>query len=185
MNAETKVCPRCGLEKDREKDFYPKFSEGVNTKGAYCKECTNNYHKEHTTTYADNPDCSQYLGILIEHILADTLGATRAANGTIGYDFTCPKGYLIDSKASSKRRDGSYRFMIKHNTTADYFACVAVDRTTMTIKYLWYIPGDLVSHYQVLTIDPEKDSWKKYAPYLRPIDKIAVACEIRKKEAGA
>ena len=89
---------------------------------------------------SENKNCSSYLGVHIGERVVTKIWdkAIRMPNNTIGYDWTCPKGFKIQQKTScickSKViRDygsGEYiydtlAFTINKNNIADYFLLVA------------------------------------------------------------
>ena len=131
---------------------------------------------------SENKECAQYLGIhIVERLLRNMFNDVEVMpmNHT-GYDFICNKGKKIDAKSSCLRKDGKWTFNIKHNTTADYFVCVAFDnREDLDPLHVWIIPGHVLNHLSGATIRPS--TLDKWAEYEKPIDNVVACCDTMKE----
>jgi len=100
--------------------------------------------------------------------------------GHPGYDFICNNGKKIDGKSSMTGDKGYWMFTIKHNTTADYFFCVAYDnRDDLNILHIWMLPGDKFNHLSGASIS--LSTIHKWDEYEQPIDKAIACCDTMKE----
>ena len=100
-----------------------------------------------------------------------------------GYDIICNHGKLIDIKSSCilfRIVDGikysRWMFTINHNTTADYFLCLAFDnREALKPLHAWLIPGSKINHLKNTSVSPSTiNKWDEYA---LDISKISDCCD--------
>jgi len=130
-----------------------------------------------------NKQCSTYLGITIaEKILSKIFKNVKVfPYGHKFYDFIYNNGYMIDVKASCKRK-GRYKawyFDIKHNKIANYFLCLAFDsRQSLNPKHIWLIPGEKINHLGGLSISESK--LPKWEPYelTNKLNDVIACCNI-------
>ena len=130
-----------------------------------------------------NKESSLYLGVTVaEQVLSNIFkNVEKMPNGNPGFDFICGKGYKVDSKACciSKRKYNSWHFVIRKNTTADYFALLAFDnRNDINPLYFWLIPGDIINDKTSIRIS--ESTINKWDEYRRDIDEIISCCNILK-----
>jgi len=172
-----KRCPKCKMVKD-ESEFYKNVSnkDGLDS---WCKVCRReankknyNSNRERRIEYgreyrykhgakpmSENKECAQYLGCYInERILKHVMPNAILMNyANPGYDLVCGKGYLVDAKAATlhypKNQSPHWCFMIRKNTTPDYFLLTAYkDRESLDICHMWLIPGDAINDKVGVTI---------------------------------
>ena len=136
------------------------------------------HRKNGSLPMAENKECSAYLGVytaerLLRHFFNDV---EVMPYGNPGYDIVCNKGKKIDSKSCCiiKNKNG-WSFHINHNTTADYFCCVAFDnRDDLNPLHMWLLPGDKFNHLTHTSISPS--TLDKWAEYEQNIDDIVSCC---------
>ena len=184
-----------GFYAKKVSDVKSKSLYSVNIDGAqiqtYCQYDLNTNHIEINTEHIKlkkirqirkpkplNKDSTVYLGVNVAEKLLSNLFQNKLEimpYGNRGYDFICGKGLKIDSKCSTLHKDGKWSFSINKNTTADYFACIAMDdRENLTPIHFWLIPGKDVNTKASISIAPHKiDKWIKY---WQPLDKIFTCC---------
>ena len=150
------------------------------------KESARQYSYAHgTQSMSENKGCSLFLGVHVAERMLSHLfkGVARMPHGNPGYDFICGKGQKIDVKSSCEQISSSgtkqWRFSIKHNTTADYFLCIAFDnRNELNPQHIWLIPGDIVSHLTSAAISETTiDRWTEYE---KPVGDAIVCCNVMK-----
>lgn len=154
--------------KEQKKEYRRKHSEQI-------KEDKKEYYervgreKQGSFPMHKNKDCPQYLGIIIGEYLVRHLfkDVEVMPHGNIGFDFVCNKGKKIDVKTSctSKSKRHSWGFHINHNTTADYFICVAFDnRADLNPLHIWMMPGSEINRFGGFKISLSTihkwDKWK-------------------------
>lgn len=131
-----------------------------------------------------NKECSLWLGVHIgEPVLVGLFkNVERMPMNNPGYDLICGNGKKIDVKISCARKKGGWAFSIKHNTTADYFLCMAFDtRKDLNPLYIWLLPGNVFNHFVLASISPSTiDKWSEYE---LPIDKAILYCDSMKARA--
>lgn len=129
---------------------------------------------------SENKECSQYLGIhIVEKLLRNMFNdVIRMPMNHPGYDFICNKGKKIDAKgACIGKNKNNWIFTINHNTTADYFCCVAFDnREKLNPMHIWLIPGHVLSHLKNASIS--KSTLYKWDAYEQDINKVISCCDI-------
>jgi len=119
---------------------------------------------------SENKKCTAYLGCYInERILRHVMpNAVLMDNNNPGYDLVCGKGYLVDAKAATlhypKNQSPCWSFMIRKNTTPDYFLLTAYkDRESLDICHMWLIPGSVVNDKMGVTISLSRiHKWDEY-----------------------
>ena len=132
-----------------------------------------------------NKESTNYLGInCAEQVLSNVFkNVEKMLYGNPGYDFICGRGYKVDSKACcrSKGKYNSWKFNIKKNKTADYFALLAFDnREDTNPLHFWLIPGNIVNDKTNISISESTIS--KWDEYKRDVSKIISCCNILKGE---
>ena len=169
------------------------FSKNASRKDGlhnWCKDCVKEYDKTYRETYreklnkcvrehhykhgskpmSENKECPAYLGCYInERILQHVMpNAVLMDYCNPGYDLVCGKGYLVDAKASvtryEKNKGPYWNFMIRKNTTPDYFLLTAYkDRESLDICHMWLIPGSVVNDKMGVTISLSRiHKWDEY-----------------------
>jgi len=131
-----------------------------------------------------NKGCSSYYGVYINEGLLKLYfdDVEVMPYGHKGYDFVCNNGWKIDGKGSFTGDKGHWMFTIRHNTTADYFFCVAYDNCKdRNIIHIWMIPGHILNHLSAARIS--KSTLLKWAKYEQPIGKAILCCDSMKDEA--
>ena len=129
----------------------------------------------------ENKLCPAYLGVVIAERLCRHLfkDIEVMPNNHSGYDFICGKNKKIDVKSSSIHLDRSkhayWKFNIDHNTTADFFICVAFDnRTNLTPLHLFMIPGKEVNDQG--SISSTLSRIHKWSHWERDIEDAQICC---------
>ena len=187
----TKQCADC-------KQIFP-LSQFDKTNRRKCKKCysiyvTNLKHKNgRCKAFNENKNCTKYLGEHIsEKLLISTFSNVRKApTNNPGYDFVCGNGFKVDVKSSclctgknSLRKEGRirvWRFNIKCNTSADFFALIAFDsRESLIPQHYWMVPGKVLN--KKLSIFIAETTLHKWKQYEKPIDKILLECTTMKSE---
>ena len=133
----------------------------------------------------NNKDCPDYLGVTIaEQLLAKIFkNVERMPIHNRGFDFKCNYGYMIDVKASTKRKArNGWLFGINRNPIADYFLCLAFDnRQQLNPMHIWLIPSKEINHLTRLGISESRlDKWSKYE-LTDKMDKVISCCNIMKE----
>ena len=102
--------------------------------------------------------------------------------GNPGYDFICNHGKKIDVKSSCALKDTrwnsatSWAFHINHNTTADYFLCLAFDnREDLNPLHAWLLPGSKFNNFSKVQIS--LSTIHKWDAYALDISKISDCCD--------
>lgn len=189
------TCRVCGVELDDE-NWYSSYRK-VNR--YICKECESkrvqlwskanpekgrarsmrSARKRGCRSFNQNKDCPMFLGVhvaerVLSHVFKD---AERMPINHPGYDFICNKGKRIDVKSACKRKNrNGWAFLIRHNTIADYFLCLAFDnREDLTPLYAWLIPGSMVNHLNSASISPS--TIYKWDEYRLNLTKILDCCK--------
>lgn len=90
-------------------------------------------------------------------------------HGNPKLDFICNRGKKIDVKTActtlNHGKNPYWLFHVDHNTTADFFICLAFDnRTDLTPLHLFMIPGKEVNNQSSISSAPSRihkwDKWK-------------------------
>ena len=152
-----KTCTVCGMYK-------PHFGFGM------CRKCYDAQRRHiEVPTYTQNRSCTSFLGCHVaEQVLRKVFKDVKMMPyGNKGYDFICNKGMKIDVKSAcinTRPRCSSWSFVIKKNTVADYFLCLAFDnRKYLTPLHLWLLPGKKVNHLQGMSVSESTlYKWKEY-----------------------
>lgn len=169
--ADAPVCRNCNIELT-EVNWYPSYRE----RNTYlCKRCDSDRKGHHP--YDENPTCGMYLGIHIaEQILSSAFkNVERMPPTNPGYDFVCNRG-LIDAKSACARKNGSWQFAVRYNTTADFFLCLAFDnREDLTPLHAWLIPGTKINHLSNISIYP--GTLSKWDEYRIDTSKVCACCD--------
>ena len=132
---------------------------------------------------SENKECASYLGVhinerLLKHLFDDV---EVMPYGNPGFDFICNNGKKIDGKSSCLNKDGRWKFTINHNTTADYFFCVAYDnRRNLNIIHIWMLPGDKFNHLKMTSVSPS--TIHKWDEYKQNVDGAVSCCDTMRGE---
>lgn len=131
--------------------------------------------------FNENKGCSDYLGIYIaERVLRNIFKDVEVMPpNNPGYDFICSRGMRVDVKSSCLTKDGKWMFTIRHNTSPDYFLCIAFDdRENLVVQHLWLLPCDKFCHLVGAAISPNTvDRWDDYKI---DISKVLECCDMMK-----
>jgi hypothetical protein len=191
------ICRVCGIELT-EKNWVQSFRKKPNY---LCKECQKEKHclwrkanpekmkayhqraarKRGVRPFDKNKDCTLYLGVhiaerVLSHVFKDV---KRMPHRNPGYDFVCNHGKKIDIKSSCIHKNGAWNFNINHNTTADYFLCLAFDnREDLNPLHAWLIPGSKLNHLTAASIT--QSIIHKWEEYRLDISKILACCNAMK-----
>lgn len=193
---KTKRCPQCGETLDSS-FFYGNISrrDGLSN---WCKKCISKHNRTaegrkrgrdrarkwtHKTGKCDpmnkNKSCSSFLGVFVaEQVLMKSFDKiTRMPYGNSGFDFICGRGYKVDVKSATRRKNRpiEWDFCIRQNKIADYFLCLAFDnRNDLNPVHVWMIPGNVINNYVTMSISESRlDKWLQWE---RPIDKVVTCC---------
>lgn len=187
-------CRKCRTELTEENWYASKRKEN----NRICKECDSTRAKEwrkahpekakiyRTRTsrkaghipFNENKECTVYLGVhvaerVLSHVFKD-VKVMPLCNP--GYDFICNKGKKIDVKSSCLHKSGKWGFGIKHNTTADFFLCLAFDnRKALNPLHAWLIPGAKINHLKGTSI--RQGTIHKWDAYRLDTTKISDCCD--------
>lgn len=136
--------------------------------------------------FNENKECGMYLGChvaerVLSHVFKDVEVMPLMHPG---YDFICNKGMKIDVKSSCIRRNGrslgKWQFNITHNTTADFFLCLAFDnRKDLNPLHAWLLPGSKFNHLIGTTISIS--TIHKWDEYRLDLTKILGCCDTMRK----
>lgn len=187
---ETKKCRSCGVVKTAT-EFYHNIGTSDRL-ASYCKICahTNVRNWKHlrglNAPMAENKLCTAYLGVVIgEQLLPSYFpGVRRMPTNNPKYDFVCPKGFKIDVKTSTlhgvnQKGVVGWRFNIKQNEDADYFACIGFDdRESLNVVRFWLIPGAKIARLTALVITTGIQSLHKWAEFEKPIETLVNSCNL-------
>jgi len=184
------ICIKCSREK-QHRSWYENIEHSRSRKRAWRKanpekqktQYTRDHRKQGHRPFDENRNCSMFLGVHVaERVLSRVFkNVERMPMNNIGYDFICNHGKKIDVKSSCLWNTNRWGFEIKHNTTADYFLCIAFDnRDDLTPMHVWLIPNNVVSHHKCATISPT--TIHKWDAYRLDISRISMCCEILKSE---
>ena len=128
-----------------------------------------------------NRDSATFLGVHVaEFILSKVFKNVEIMPPcNPGYDFICTRGMKIDVKSSCLSKMNTWQFHIDHNTTADYFLCIAFDtREDLNPLHLWLIPGEQINHQSKISVSPNTAS--KLYEYKLDINKTITCCAAMK-----
>jgi len=191
------ACRVCGIDLTEE-NWYPsnqKRNQHV------CKECQKEparlwrkanpeklrvqqlraVRKRGVKPFDENKDCPLYLGVHVaERVLSHVFeNVERMPYRNPWFDFICNKGKKVDVKSSCIHKSGAWNFNIKHNTTADYFLCLAFDnREDLNPLHVWLIPGSKLNHSNAASITQSISH--KWEMYELDISKISACCDAMK-----
>lgn len=197
----THICHGCGIELTDE-NCYP---ADLKNRIYICKECKSEQawlwrkanpkkaraigirasRKQGHRSFKENKDCPVFLGVhvaeqVLSHVFKDV---ERMPMGNKGYDFICNRGKKIDVKSSCVGHQTEWKFYIGHNTTADYFLCLAFDnRENLTPMHAWLLPGSKFKHLVCTSIRPHTIA--RWAEYRLDISKIRDCCDAIKETGG-
>ena len=192
-----KICRICGAELTVD-NWYPSLRRCQNNICKNCQRIQNNDWAKNNPEKAkanwtrrdrklghrpmsENKECSSYIGVHVNEGLIKLYfdDVEVMPYGNPGYDFICKNGWKIDGKSSCLHKDGRWSFVIRHNTTADYFFCVAYDnREDLNIIHIWILPGEKFNHLSGISIS--KRNIRKWVEYEQPLDKAIVCCDSMK-----
>ena len=194
------TCRVCSTELNEE-NWYPSRREGDNY---ICKKCDNERRhlwrkanpdkadasnlterrKRGVRSFKENQRCSAFLGVHIaEQVLSKVFkDVVRMPYGNPGFDVICNRKKKIDIKSACQRKDGKdWMFTINHNTTADFFLCLAFNnRKDLTPLHAWLLPGCKFNHLIGTTISPS--TIYKWDEYRLDISKIDECCDTLRKQ---
>jgi len=167
-------CRKCGIVLDSE-NWRPSYR-----KRGYraCKECADERirvwrnanpemvnaqqirkrRKQGMRPFGENKECPMFLGVHVaERVLSHAFKDVNVMPlNNQGYDFICNKGMKIDVKSSCLHRNRNtqyWNFHIRHNTTADFFLCLAFDnREDLNPLHAWLIPGSKLNNLSIASI---------------------------------
>lgn len=128
--------------------------------------------------FNENKECTQYLGVHIaERVLSHVFKDVEVMPmHTPGFDFICNRGKRVDVKSSCVNKAGRWGFTINHNTTADYFLCLAFDnREDLNPLHAWLLPGAKFNHFSGIGISPSRIN--KWNEYRLDLTKISTCCD--------
>jgi len=197
MAKSNPICRRCGIVLDSE-NWFPSHQKGNRR---ICKECererlrrwreanpekhkanyTRSHRKQGDRPHNENKECTMYLGVHIaEKVLSRVFKDVEVMPmNHPGFDFICNHGKKIDVKSSclGRTKYPQWGFHIDHNTTADFFLCLAFDnRDALNPLHIWLLPGNKVNHLTTATISPNTVSrWDEYALDISEINECCVA----------
>ncbi len=195
---KNKTCRVCNVKLDN-KNWAPSNQK---RRQYICKKCENertkawqkaNPEKKRATDiradrkrgirpFDENKKCSKFLGCHVaERILSHVFKDVEVMPfDNPGFDFICNKGKKIDVKSSCLHPNGAWGFIFRHNTTADYFLCLAFDnREYLNPLHVWIIPGNVVNHLTATSIRPS--SVHRWDDYRLDISKIVACCDAMKR----
>lgn len=183
----TKTCTGCKREKPL--DEFPPLKGGKFGRSSRCRQCLAEHASEinHRTgrhmPYTENKHCAFYLGVHIaEGVLAASFqNVKRMPITNPGYDFVCGKGYKIDVKSACKRYPAhqapGWMFLLRKNTIADYFLCLAFDsRESLNPEHVWLIPGEEVNSKTGIWMTDGALYLHKWSKWEQPLERIALCC---------
>lgn len=189
---ETKICSKCGEDKDLSEFYIRNSGKQKGQPMAYCKKCNTicnrdwMYKTGKSHPMNKNRGCSSFLGIHVaEEVLAGLFEhVEKAPMNNPGWDFICGKKKRIDCKSSCLRQDSRtilWGFEINKNDKCDYFLCIAFDdRENLNPLHVWLIPGDVINHLVCLSITDSSKSLYKWKKYEKSLDKVLTCCAILK-----
>lgn len=175
QRARNYVCNECENERHRLwRKANPEKAKATSTRGS---------RKNGKRPFYENKECALFLGVhvaerVLSHVFKDV---ERMPMNNPGYDFICNRGKKIDSKSSCIHKDKccgsvSWSFVINHNTTADFFLCLAFDnREDLTPLHAWLIPRSKVNHLAGLSIS--EGMIHKWNVYRLDLSKISTCCD--------
>lgn len=171
------ICKECNLKKCREwRKANPERAKAIDTRKS---------RKEGHKPFNENRECTSFLGVHIaERVLSKVFKDVEVMPMcNPGYDFVCSRDKRIDVKSSCTCKDHPphdlpyWQFHIGHNTTADFFLCLAFDnRENLNPLHAWLLPGSKFSHLANTTIRPS--TLHKWAEYRLDLSKIDACCDI-------
>ena len=165
-------CKECTIK--RSKEYYQTHHKEKSEKGKEYrrKNLDKIRQRRGQMPMYENKLCSSYLGVFIAERLCRHLfkDVEVMPYGNTGYDIMCNKGKKIDVKSSCTRFLNDNRsywiFEVDHNTTADFFICVAFDnRSDLNLLHMWMIPAKEVSNKGRISVQSSYvhkwDKWKR------------------------
>lgn len=143
------------------------------------------YYQQGGKSASENKACPVYLGCVVaETILSHEFpGFKRMPYGNKGFDYRCPKGFLIDVKSRclthSEIRSSFWHFAIRKNKVANYFLCIAFgDRDKPLVpEHIWLIPGNVVNEKMGFVITNIPESLAKWSQYERSLKNVNNCCD--------
>ena len=182
------ICKKCNGEKGRvyreenqeKENEYQRLYRKNNPEKAKASN-TKQRRKNGGLSMSENKECSAYIGVYVnERLLKHYFNDVEVMPyGHSNYDFVCNNGWKIDAKSSATGDKGYWAFGIKHNTTADYFFCVAYNnRKDKNIIHIWLLPGNKFNHLVSASIS--KSTVDRWAEYEQPLDKLITCCDSMK-----
>ena len=199
----TKICTKCGENKDISQFYFYKTLTRKGKPFPYCIDCgklrTKNWtlknpghsaKRSHISGMSlpmnKNRTCPKYLGEVVAEGLLSAIfeHVEKAPMNNPGWDFICGKKKRIDCKSSCLRQDSRtilWGFEINKNDKCDYFLCIAFDdRENLNPLHVWLIPGDVINHLVCLSITDSSKSLYKWKKYEKSLDKVLTCCAILK-----
>ena len=189
-----KTCRICDAELNDE-NWYPSCRK---SRQYICKECNNKqrcaiakanpektranhikFDRKHgVRPFNENRGCSSFLGIHIaERVLSHVFKDVQVMPmNNPGYDIICNRDKRIDIKSACLQKSGEWYFNINHNTTADYFLCLAFDNLEdLNPIHAWLIPGSKINHRRSTSI--RQSTIHKWDAHIMDISKISACCD--------
>jgi len=166
-----RICKECERERNRRWCVAnPEKAKAIHTRAS---------RKQGKRPYNENKECTIYLGVHIaERVLSYVFkDVKRMPMHNSGYDFVCNHGKKIDVKSAclTRTKRPQWAFTIKHNTTADFFLCLAFDnREDLNPLHAWLLPGNVVNHLKNASISPS--TIHKWDEHRLDISKISECC---------
>jgi len=183
-----RICKVCDIERTKQwKKANPEKATTHSTRWQKANPekakamCTMGKRKRGIRSFSENKECSSFLGIHVaERVLSHVFkNVERMPMNNSGFDFVCNKGKKIDVKSSCLRKDGVWAFHINHNTTADYFLCLAFDnREDLNPLHAWLLPGAKVNHLVGTGI--RQSTIYRWDEYRLDTSKINTCCDTMK-----
>lgn len=168
-----RICKRCHCKKARTwEKANPDKTKAIRERSRI---------KRGQPSMSENTSCSMYLGVHIaERVLHNAFKDVEVMPyGNPGYDFICNRGMKIDVKSACMEKNGRWLFHINHNTTANYFLCIAFDnRQDLNPLYVWILHGHNVNH--LVTTSINKNTVYKWDEYKLDISKVVSCCNMIK-----
>jgi hypothetical protein len=193
INMDSKICPKCGEDKDLSEYYIVKTGRQKGQPTSYCKFCSSITNRGATTKYRhkrgesipmnENKSCPKYLGeVIAERVLAGLFEhVEKAPMNNPGWDFICGKKKRIDCKSACLRyRENcipSWPFNINKNIKCDHFLLLGFDnREDLNPIKVWLIPNRILCNKMQLSITNNVKSLEKWTQYEKSLDKILICC---------
>lgn len=184
-------CPKCDRILPISQFYIGRGCNGKNYPSSRCKECDTKYARIRRNNAGTQIPLSEaknigaYLGVHIaERLLGKIFKTTiRMPYGNPGYDLICGQGFKIDVKAACRIHrihcPDRWKFNIKKNKIADYFACFAIsDRKFLNPEHFWLIPAHVINEKSGIQIfENLLNLWNEFE---QPIEGVHIGCAVLK-----